>query len=142
MLVIRQPTIVAHFGTEGASGLVSHPQDPRYRTHSCQYPSGKGTVERARQTLQDRLVKEVCLDGISDIDTANVFLPRFIAEYNQRFAVQPQNLTDTHRKVLHNSDEISWIFRPWIRLKDKPTRKPLIHPSLHDSYRGPHEGTF
>ncbi len=52
-------------------------------------PQAKGRVERANQTLQDRLVKEMRLRAISDIDTANTFLPAFIEHYNQRFAVAP-----------------------------------------------------
>lgn len=35
----------------------------------------KGRVERANRTQQDRLVKELRLAGISDIDAANAFLP-------------------------------------------------------------------
>ena len=42
-------------------------------------PQAKGRVERANQTLQDRLVKEMRLQGIDSIDEANAFLPRFIA---------------------------------------------------------------
>ena len=38
----------------------------------------KGRVERANRTLQDRLVKELQLSGISDVDSANAFLPGFI----------------------------------------------------------------
>jgi hypothetical protein len=38
----------------------------------------KGRVERLNQTLQDRLVKELRLAGISDIETANKFLPGFV----------------------------------------------------------------
>ena len=49
-------------------------------------PQPKGRVERANQTLQDRLVKELRLAGISDIDAANAFLPGFLSDYNQRFA--------------------------------------------------------
>ncbi len=37
-------------------------------------PQAKGRVERANQTLQDRLVKELRLAGISDIEAANAFL--------------------------------------------------------------------
>jgi hypothetical protein len=36
--------------------------------------------------LQDRLVKEMRLAGISDLETANGFLPGFIATYNSKFA--------------------------------------------------------
>jgi transposase len=38
----------------------------------------KGRVERAHATLQDRLVKELRLAGISDLEAANAFLPGFI----------------------------------------------------------------
>ena len=45
-------------------------------------PQGKGRVERANQTLQDRLVKELRLKGISSIQAANAYLPQFIADFN------------------------------------------------------------
>ena len=38
-------------------------------------PQAKGRVERANQTLQDRLVKEMRLQGINNIADANSFLP-------------------------------------------------------------------
>lgn len=38
----------------------------------------KGRVERANLTLQDRLVKELRLRGISTIDAANTFAPEFM----------------------------------------------------------------
>ena len=38
----------------------------------------KGRVERANRTLQDRLVKELRLAGVSDMEAANAFLPGFI----------------------------------------------------------------
>jgi hypothetical protein len=41
-------------------------------------PQAKGRVERANQTLQDRLVKEMRLRGISSIEAANAFMPAFI----------------------------------------------------------------
>jgi len=36
-------------------------------------PQAKGRVERANKTLQDRLVKELRLQGINDIDSANAY---------------------------------------------------------------------
>ena len=72
-------------------------------------PQAKGRVERANQTLQDRLVKELRLRGISDIDTANAFLPAFMADYNQRFAVAPLSPNDAHRPVLHSDRELALI---------------------------------
>jgi hypothetical protein len=63
-------------------------------------PQAKGRVERANQTLQDRLVKELRLQGISDIDTANAFLPQFREDFNRRFSVQPRSNHDAHRPLL------------------------------------------
>lgn len=63
-------------------------------------PAAKGRVERAHQTLQDRLVKELRLRRISDMDAANVFAPEFIADYNRRFAREPQSAHDAHRPLL------------------------------------------
>ena len=63
-------------------------------------PQAKGRVERANQTLQDRLVKELRLRGISDMDNANAFLPEFREDFNQRFAVQPRSTHDAHRPLL------------------------------------------
>jgi transposase len=67
-------------------------------------PQAKGRVERANQTLQDRLVKELRLQGISDIDTANAFLPQFREDFNRRFAVQPRSSHNAHRPLLKTED--------------------------------------
>jgi len=72
-------------------------------------PQAKGRVERANKTLQDRLVKELRLQGIDSMDEANRFLPNFIEDYNQRFAVQPQHPEDAHREVLHSPEELELI---------------------------------
>jgi len=69
-------------------------------------PQAKGRVERANQTLQDRLVKELRLRGIGDIDSADAFLPEFIADYNHRFAVAPVSPQDAHRPVVHSAREL------------------------------------
>ena len=59
----------------------------------------KGRVERAHHTLQDRLVKELRLAGISTIEAANAFLPSFVANYNGRFAKPAARDQDFHRSV-------------------------------------------
>lgn len=56
-------------------------------------PEAKGRIERLNETLQDRLVKELRLAGISQIAGANQFLPGFICDHNSEFgvsAVQPE----------------------------------------------------
>ena len=72
-------------------------------------PQAKGRVERANQTLQDRLVKELRLRGISDMDNANAFLPEFREDFNQRFAVQPRSTHDAHRPLL-KTENLAIIF--------------------------------
>jgi len=62
-------------------------------------PQAKGRVERANQTLQDRLVKELRLQGISSMEQANTYLPEFIANFNQRFGVLPRSQHDAHRPL-------------------------------------------
>lgn len=70
----------------------------------------KGRVERANKTLQDRLVKELRLRGISDMVTANQFLPEFIELYNTKFAKPPIKDANLHRHLtdrdLNNLSEI------------------------------------
>lgn len=63
-------------------------------------PQAKGRIERLFQTLQDRLVKELRLRGISDMETANAYLPEFCQDFNRRFAVQPRSSHDAHRPML------------------------------------------
>ena len=59
----------------------------------------KGRVERVNRTLQDRLVKELRLAGISGIEAGNAFLPGFMARFNARFAVAPARPDDRHRPL-------------------------------------------
>ena len=72
-------------------------------------PQAKGRVERANQTLQDRLVKEMRLRGICGIEAGNAYLPTFMADYNRRFGVAPRNPADAHRAVLHDARELDLI---------------------------------
>jgi hypothetical protein len=44
-------------------------------------PQAKGRIERAFGTLQDRMVKELRLAGVSSIAAANAWLPGFITAY-------------------------------------------------------------
>jgi transposase len=62
-------------------------------------PQAKGRIERANQTLQDRLVKEMRLRHFSTLEQGNAFLPDFIADFNRRFAVPPRSSSDAHRPL-------------------------------------------
>jgi transposase len=67
-------------------------------------PQAKGRVERANQTLQDRLVKELRLRSISSEAEAEAYLPEFIRDYNQRFSVVPRCAQDAHRPLSATED--------------------------------------
>jgi transposase len=67
-------------------------------------PQAKGRVERAHLTLQDRLVKELRLRGISTPAAGNAYLPAFRADYNQRFSREPRSPHDVHRPVRDDED--------------------------------------
>ena len=71
-------------------------------------PQAKGRVERANKTLQDRLVKEMRLRGINNMQQGNAYLPEFMADFNARFAVPPRSTLDAHRPLLahQNLDQI------------------------------------
>jgi transposase len=67
-------------------------------------PQAKGRVERANQTLQDRLVKELRLRGIDTIEAANAFAPEFVADFNARFGKEPRNPKDMHRPLAEHEN--------------------------------------
>ncbi len=69
----------------------------------------KGRVERANRTLQDRLVKELRLAGISDIDAGNAFLPGFIDRFNAQFAKKPARPDNLHRALNTGAERLSEI---------------------------------
>ena len=67
-------------------------------------PQAKGRVERANQTLQDRLVKEMRLRGIDTIEAANAYATEFIMDFNTRFGKQPRNPKDMHRPLAEHEN--------------------------------------
>jgi hypothetical protein len=74
-------------------------------------PQAKGRVERAFGTLQNRLVKELRLAGISTVAAANAWLPGFISGYNARFGREPVNAKDLHRPLTaadHLDEILAW----------------------------------
>ncbi len=72
-------------------------------------PQAKGRVERANQTLQDRLVKEMRLQGMDGQAQANAWLPTFIADFNRRFAVAPAIPLDAHVRYLGKTGDLRRI---------------------------------
>jgi len=76
----------------------------------------KGRVERMNGVLQDRLVKELRLRGISSMAAANAFVPTFVADFNARLAKLPRSDFDVHRPLRGDEDL---------------ARAPQADPSLH-----------
>lgn len=75
----------------------------------------KGRVERANKTLQDRLVKEMRLRGISSIEEGNAYLEEYRAAHNAKFAKSPRNAKDLHRPLAEHDrldEAFSWQVTP------------------------------
>ncbi|SOZ34863.1 Integrase [Cupriavidus neocaledonicus] len=103
----------------------------------------KGRIERMNGTLQDRLVKELRLRGISSQADANAFVAVFVADFNGRFAKTPRSDFNAHRPVRADED-LARIFtwREWRKvsasltlqydktlylLADQPEHRAVIH---------------
>ena len=72
-------------------------------------PQAKGRIERLFKTFQDRLVKEMRLQGISTIEQANEFLADYIVKFNQRFSKKPRDSSDSHRPIPCSEQELELI---------------------------------
>lgn len=63
-------------------------------------PEAKGRIERLFGTLQDRLVREMRLEGINTPDEGNKFFQDvYVQKFNRRFSVSPEKEGDVHRKL-------------------------------------------
>lgn len=80
-------------------------------------PQAKGRVERSNKTHQDRLVKELRLRHISDLNNANAYLEEYRHAHNQRFAktpAQPQSLFSVNT---FTAEELSLILSVQVQRK-------------------------
>jgi len=66
-------------------------------------PQAKGRIERLFGTFQDRLVKEMRLEGIKTMEEANKFLEKYLPLYNRRFSVSAVG-EDLHRPLAKGMD--------------------------------------
>lgn len=63
-------------------------------------PEAKGRVEVLFKTLQDRLIKELRLNNISNKEEANEFLENtYLDEFNAKFNVEAKGKADLHKKL-------------------------------------------
>ena len=65
-------------------------------------PQSKGRIERLNGSFQYRLCPLLRINNIKTIEEANAFLPSFIEEYNQRFALQ----VDNNKNVFVKQDDL------------------------------------
>jgi hypothetical protein len=61
-------------------------------------------VERVNRTLQDRLVKELALRGITSIEEANEYLLEYLKGHNDKFSKEPANTFNAHRPLKKDND--------------------------------------
>lgn len=62
-------------------------------------PQAKGRVERLFGTFQNRVIKEMRLQGIKTIEEGNKFLKYYLPIYSKKFAVKAANDTNLHRPI-------------------------------------------
>lgn len=72
-------------------------------------PQAKGRVERKNGIFQDRLIKEMRLEGINTIEEGNAFLPRFLETHNKQFGKEAASPENAHRP-LRAEDDLKRIF--------------------------------
>ena len=72
-------------------------------------PQAEGRIERLFKTFQDRLVKELRLAGIDNIDDANIFLKGYLVLHNKKFSFKSLSGANMHRKPPANIKDILCI---------------------------------
>jgi hypothetical protein len=84
-------------------------------------PQAKGRIERFNRTLQDRLVKELRLRKIKNIEDGNEFLREYLPKFNEKFSKRAAKDTDLHRPLDGTLD----ISRTLARYEERTTRNDL-----------------
>ena len=120
-------------------------------------PQAKGRVERVFRTFQDRLIKDLRLEGINTIDGANEYLRYFLPKYAKRFAVKARNAGDLHRpipdgmvldgilciktaRVLRNDFTVAHDHKLYQILDNVRTKKLIVEDRLNGSVVISHKG--
>lgn len=94
-------------------------------------PQAKGRVERANQTLQDRLIKEMRLKGISTLEQANAYAPKFIAAFNKKFGVIPESAQTAYRPVHQDAATVDRILSVQLTRKLSKNLEFSLHGCLY-----------
>lgn len=72
-------------------------------------PQAKGRIERLFKTFQDRLIKEMRLANICNMEDANKFLKTYLPKYISRFSIPAKSPENLHKKIPQNLD-LNWVF--------------------------------
>jgi transposase len=80
-------------------------EDLRIELILANSPQAKGRIERLFETLQDRLVKDMRLEGISTKEEGTrYFREVYILKHNAKFARPPKDPTDAHNVLVPTMD--------------------------------------
>jgi hypothetical protein len=111
-------------------------------------PEARGRSERMFQTLQDRLIKELKLAAISDIETANRWIKEvYLPDHNRRFAKPAEleasafvavkdleQLADilaiVEERVVARDNTVGWG-RLRLQLPESPMRRHYVKARVH-----------
>lgn len=85
-------------GTQYPTHLGRMLQDLGIAYIAAHSPQAKGRIERLWATLQDRLVSELRVRGITTVEAAAAYLPAFIADFNRRFGKPPADAHPVWRR--------------------------------------------
>ena len=69
-------------------------------------PQAKGRIERLWETLQDRLISEIRLLGLTTAEQVVAYLPTFIAEHNANFAVAAREAESAWRPTPRQVEDL------------------------------------
>jgi len=96
----REPTVEEQLAGVGALTQFGRAcQKLGIRIVEAHSPQAKGRVERKHAVCQDRLIKEMRLDNVSDRAAGNAYLPSWTQKINAQFAITPASGADLHAPV-------------------------------------------
>ncbi len=98
---LKKGTGITHFGS-----VLKELEIELICAHS---PQAKGRIERSNGVLQDRLIKEMRLEGINTIEDGNAFLSGFLEKHNKRFRKEAASPENAHRPM-RGQDDLQRIF--------------------------------
>jgi transposase len=104
-------------------------------------PQAKGRIEKLFETLQDRLVAEMELMGIKEIETANEYLENvYISEFNKKFSLA---VSGEHRwRRLHSSVDLDRICSFRYKAKVSNDNAVRFYGMIFDIEPGPNNRSY